>query len=55
MKKILSLTFALILIISSIPIATALNYNGFVYVDNGDGTCNITGYNDFYAEDVVIP
>ncbi len=55
MKKTLSLIFALILIISSIPIATALNYNGFVYVDNGDGTCNITGYNDFYAEDVVIP
>ncbi len=55
MKKILSLTLALFLIISSIPIATALNYNGFVYVDNGDGTCNITGYNDFYAEDVVIP
>lgn len=55
MKKILSLAFALILITSSLPIATALNYNGFVYVDNGDGTCNITGYNDFYAEDVVIP
>ena len=55
MKKILSLIFALILIISTLPVATALNYNGFVYVDNGDGTCNITGYNDFYAEDVVIP
>lgn len=55
MKKILSLTLALFLIISSIPIATALNHNGFVYVDNGDGTCSITGYNDFYAEDVVIP
>ena len=55
MKKILSLTLALILIISVIPVANALNYNGFVYVDNGDGTCNITGYNDFYAEDVVIP
>ena len=55
MKKILSLTLALFLIISSIPLATALNYNGFVYTDNGDGTCKITGYNDFYAEDVVIP
>ena len=55
MKKTLSVIFALLLIIASIPIATALNYNGFVYVDNGDGTCNITGYNDFYAEDVVIP
>ena len=55
MKRILSLAFALILIISTLPMATALNYNGFVYVDNGDGTCNITGYNDFYAEDVVIP
>lgn len=55
MKKSLSLILALILILSSIPFATALNYNGFVYVDNGDGTCNITGYNDFYAEDVVIP
>ena len=55
MKKSLSLILALILIISCIPVATALNYNGFVYVDNGDGTCNITGYNDFYAEDVVIP
>lgn len=55
MKKSLSLIIALLLIISSIPFATALNYNGFVYVDNGDGTCNITGYNDFYAEDVVIP
>ena len=55
MKKILSLTIALLLIITCIPVATALNYNGFVYVDNGDGTCNITGYNDFYAEDVVIP
>lgn len=55
MKKILSLTLALFLIISSIPLATALNYNGFVYVDNGDGTCNITGYNDFYADSVSIP
>ena len=55
MKKSLSLILALILIISCIPFATALNYNGFVYVDNGDGTCNITGYNDFYSEDVVIP
>lgn len=55
MKKFLSLTLALFLIISTLPVATALNYNGFVYVDNGDGTCNITGYNDFYAEDVVIP
>jgi len=55
MKKYLSLILALILIISCVPVATALNYNGFVYVDNGDGTCNITGYNDFYAEDVVIP
>lgn len=55
MKKALSLIFALLLIISSLPVATALNYNGFVYVDNGDGTCNITGYNDFYEEDVVIP
>ncbi len=55
MKKILSLILALLLILSSFPFATALNYNGFVYVDNGDGTCNITGYNDFYEEDVVIP
>ncbi len=55
MKKSLSLILALILILSSLPIATALNYNGFVYIDNGDGTCKITGYNDFYAEDVVIP
>ena len=54
MKKlsVFLLIFALLLIISSLPVATALNYNGFVYVDNGDGTCNITGYNDFYA--VVI-
>ncbi len=55
MKKSLSLILAIILIISAFPVANALNYNGFVYVDNGDGTCNITGYNDFYAEDVVIP
>lgn len=55
MKKFLSLSIALILIVACIPLATALNYNGFVYVDNGDGTCNITGYNDFYNEDVVIP
>ncbi len=55
MKKSLSLILALILIISTLPVAAALNYNGFVYVDNGDGTCSITGYNDFYAEDVVIP
>ena len=55
MKKIISLILALLLIIITLPLATALNYNGFVYVDNGDGTCSITGYNDFYAEDVVIP
>ena len=55
MKKISSLIFAFILILSTLPVATALNYNGFVYVDNGDGTCNVTGYNDFYEEDVVIP
>lgn len=55
MKKTLSFIFALILIISTLPLATALNYNGFVYVDNGDGTCNITGYNDFYADSVTIP
>ena len=55
MKKLLSFSLALILILSTLPVATALNYNGFTYVDNGDGTCNITGYNDFYEEDVVIP
>lgn len=55
MKKFLSLTLAILLIIACIPVATALNFNGFVYQDNGDGTCKITGYNDFYAEDVVIP
>lgn len=55
MKKIISLTLALLLIITCVPVANALNFNGFVYVDNGDGTCNITGYNNFYKEDVVIP
>ena len=55
MKKLLSFSLALLLIIATLPVATALNYNGFTYVDNGDGTCNITGYNDFYEEDVVIP
>lgn len=55
MKKFLSLISALILIISCLPFATALNYEGFVYVDNGDGTCSITGYNDFYTENVGIP
>ncbi len=55
MKKILSLVFALILITSTIPIATALEHNNFFYVDNGDGTCAITGYKDPRIEEVVIP
>lgn len=56
MKKSLSLILALLLIISSIPLAFAADDpKYFSYVDNGDGTCNIIGYKDFYAEDVVIP
>lgn len=55
MKKLLSPLLALLLIAACIPVANALNYQGFVYTDNGDGTCNITGFTDFYAEDVTIP
>lgn len=56
MKKPLSLILALLLIICCIPIgASADDPKYFTYVDNGDGTCSITGYKDFYAEDVVIP
>lgn len=55
MKKILSLTLALLLIILSFPFASALKYDYFTYVDNGDGTCKITGYNDFYSDSVTIP
>ncbi len=56
MKKILSLIFALILILSTIPVASAVgDPKYFTYVDNGDGTCSITGYKDFYSEEAVIP
>ena len=55
MKKTLSIVIALILIIPSLPFAAALKYEYFNYVDNGDGTCKITGYNDFYADSVTIP
>lgn len=56
MKKILSLTLALLLIISCSPIVIAADdAKYYSYTDNGDGTCSITGYKDFYAEDVVIP
>ena len=56
MKKTLSIILALILIISTIPMAVAADDSKYyTYTDNGDGTCSITGYKDFYAEDVVIP
>lgn len=56
MKKILSLVLALLLIISCIPISFAADdAKYYSYTDNGDGTCSITGYKDFYAEDVIIP
>lgn len=44
MKKILSAFLSLLLIITAVPIAHALNKDGFVYTDNGDGTCTITSY-----------
>ena len=55
MKKLLSLLLATVIIITSVGIALGANYNGFVYTDNGDGTCIITGFNDFRAELVNIP
>lgn len=56
MKKSLSLILALFLIISCIPVSIAADdAKYYSYTDNGDGTCSITGYKDFYAEDVVIP
>lgn len=56
MKKSLSLILALILIISTLPFALASDEaKYYTYTDNGDGTCSITGYKDFYSEDVVIP
>ena len=56
MKKSLSLILALLLIISCFPIGIAADdAKYYSYTDNGDGTCSITGYKDFYAEDVVIP
>lgn len=55
MKKILSAFLSLLLIITAVPIAHALNKNGFVYTDNGDGTCTITSYRNFREADVDIP
>ena len=55
MKKSLSLILALILIIACIPFAAASDSDSFVYVDNGDGTCSITGYKQYKVENVGIP
>ena len=56
MKKTLSLILSLILIIAVIPIGFAADDPKYYsYTDNGDGTCSITGYKNFYAESVVIP
>ncbi len=64
MKKLLSIIFAIILILSTIPVAAALQYdfedaNGnkgrFYYEDNGDGTCKLTQYYGFSQSEVYIP
>ncbi len=56
MKKTLSLVLALALIISCITIGAAADTTKYyTYTDNGDGTCSITGYKDFYTENVGIP
>ncbi len=64
MKKFLSVVFAIILILSTVPVAAALQYdfedaNGnkgrFYYEDNGDGTCKLTEYYGFSQSEVYIP
>lgn len=55
MKKALSVFLAILLITLSLTAAYALNYDGFIYTDNGDGTCTITSYRDFYETEVIIP
>lgn len=55
MKKILSVFLAILLITLSLTAAHALNYDGFIYTDNGNGTCTITSYRDFYETEVIIP
>lgn len=55
MKKLLSLLLATVIIITSAGMVLGANYNGFVYTANGDGTCTITGFNDFRAELVNVP
>lgn len=55
MKKILSAFLSLLLITAVIPIAHALNKYGFIYTDNGDGTCTITSYRKFDEPDIYIP
>ncbi len=55
MKKIVAFILSLCIISICIPVATAANYNGFVYEVNSDNTITITGYNDFSADFVNIP
>ncbi len=54
MKKLISVTLALILICISVPVVNAVSYNGLILEKNSDGTYTITSSNIF-TDDVSIP
>lgn len=55
MKKIISVLLAMLVIAMSIPVASALNYQGFICEKNSQGTYTITGCNLFSDENISIP
>ncbi len=55
MKKLISVILALMLIISLVPVASAAEYNGFVYKKNSVGNYVIMGFTDYSAKAVKIP
>ena len=55
MKRILSLILAVAIMALTIPVASALNYKGFICEKNSQGTYTITGCNLFSDESIVIP
>ncbi len=54
MKKLIAIIISILIITACVPVAGAINYNGFILEENTDGTYTITGCNIF-TDSVSVP